>query len=310
MPATTGLAPRRPRRPSGGTMTFVITQPCCSDASCVSVCPVNCIHPTPEEPDYGSASMLYIDPQTCIDCGACVEACPVDAIGPDYDLAENDQDFIAINAEYFEDPRHRDYLPEAVQRGSRAVQVTEPEPLRVAIVGSGPAACYAAEDLLDRPGLAVQVGIFERLPVPWGLVRFGVAPDHQRTKLVTTQFERTARRPRATLRLNVDVGQHITHDELLAHHHAVVYAVGAARDLRLGIPGEDLPGSSSATDFVAWYNGHPDFVDRNFDLSAQRAMVIGSGNVALDVARILVSDVDDLRRTDIAEHALEALAES
>jgi ferredoxin--NADP+ reductase len=141
-------------------------------------------------------------------------------------------------------------------------------------------------------------------------VRFGVAPDHQATKSVTKLFTRTAGRKGLDFHLNVEVGKHITHEELLAHHHAVIYAVGAPGDRSLGVPGEGLPGCHSATDFVAWYNGHPDFADRTFDLSGERAVIVGNGNVALDVARILASGVDRLSRTDISDHALEALAAS
>ncbi|GAA1872088.1 FAD-dependent oxidoreductase [Pseudonocardia ailaonensis] len=274
------------------------------------VCPVNCIHPRPDEPDYATAEMLYIDPASCIDCGACIEACPVDAIAPDYDLTDENLRFTEINAQYYEDPAHQGY-PQSPQETSRPrIETTEPGPLRVAVVGSGPAACYAAEDLLTRRGLDVEVHMFERLPTPWGLVRFGVAPDHQATKSVTRTFARTMGRRGLNVHLNVEVGRHITHDELLAAHHAVIYAVGAPLDRRLGIPGEDLPGSHAATAFVGWYNGHPEFADTTFDLSAERAVVVGNGNVALDVARVLSGDVDDLARTDIADHALEALAAS
>lgn len=289
-------------------MAYVVTQPCCNDATCVAVCPVNCIHPTPDEPDYATSEMLYIDPDGCIDCGACVEECPVDAIVADFDLTEDTERYAEINARYFADPVHQAYSSAPFLARKSKVEVSEQGPLRVAIVGSGPAGCYAAEDLLFRPGLDVEVHLFERLPTPWGLVRFGVAPDHQSTKSVTRLFSQTAGRRGLDWHLNVEVGKHISHEELLAHHHAVIYAVGAPRDRRLGIPGEDLPGSHSATDFVAWYNGHPDFADRSFDLSGERAVIVGNGNVALDVARILVSDVDQLARTDIADHALEALA--
>ncbi|NKQ56747.1 FAD-dependent oxidoreductase [Amycolatopsis sp. K13G38] len=291
-------------------MAHVVTQPCCNDASCVPVCPVNCIHPTPDEAEYARSEMLYIDPETCIDCGACVEVCPVDAIVPDYDLTDDNVRFSEINARYFEDPAHRDYSPDPADVAKPRIETTEPGPLRVAIVGSGPAACYAAEELLTRRGLDVEIHMFERLPVPWGLVRFGVAPDHQSTKAVTKAFGRTMTRKGLHVHLNVEVGTHVTHEELLAHHHAVLYAVGAPRDRRLGVPGEDLPGSHPATEFVAWYNGHPEFAGTAFDLSAERAVVVGNGNVALDVARVLAADVDDLARTDIADHALEALAAS
>ena len=193
---------------------------------------------------------------------------------------------------------------------SAAIPTQNGEPLRVAIVGSGPAGCYAAEELLSRKGVEVEVHMFERLPTPWGLVRFGVAPDHQATKSVTKLFTRTAGRKGLDFHLNVEVGTHVTHEELLAHHHAVIYTVGAPSDRKLGVPGEDLSGSHSATDFVAWYNGHPDFAEQTFDLSGERAVIVGNGNVALDVARILVSDIDKLAYTDIADHALEALATS
>lgn len=291
-------------------MTHVVTQTCCNDATCVAVCPANCIHPTPDEPGYARAEMLYIDPDTCIDCGACVDVCPVNAIVPDYDLTDENIRFSEINACYFEDPAHRDYSPTPVDASKPRIEVAQPGPLRVAVVGSGPAACYAAEELLTRRGIAVEVSMFERLPTPWGLVRFGVAPDHQTTKAVARLFARTAARAGLDFHLNVEVGKHVTHEELLRHHHAVLYAVGAPRDRRLNIPGEDLPGSHPATDFVAWYNGHPDFAEAAFDLSAERAVVIGNGNVALDVARVLATEVDELARTDIADHALDALAAS
>jgi ferredoxin--NADP+ reductase len=181
--------------------------------------------------------------------------------------------------------------------------------LRVAIVGSGPAGAYAAGHLLAH-GDAVEVEMLDRLPTPWGLVRAGVAPDHQRTKGVTRTFEWSAGAPNFGFHLNVEVGRHLSHEELLAHHHAVIYAVGAPDDRHLGIAGEDLPGSHAATAFVAWYNGHPDFRDASFDLSGERAVIVGNGNVALDVARILSLGVDDLRRTDVADHALEALSRS
>lgn len=291
-------------------MTYVVTQPCCNDAACVDVCPVNCIHPTPDEPGFATSEMLYIDPDTCIDCGACVEECPVDAIVADFDLTEDTERYAKINAHYFADPMHQGYSAAQFDARKPRIEISEQSPLRVAIVGSGPAGCYAADELLSRRGLEVEVHLFERLPTPWGLVRFGVAPDHQGTKSVTRQFAGTAGRRGLEFHLNVEVGKHISHEELLAHHHAVIYAVGAPSDRRLGIPGEDLAGSHSATDFVAWYNGHPDFADRSFDLSGERAVIVGNGNVALDVARILASDVETLARTDIADHALAALADS
>ncbi len=291
-------------------VTYLITQNCCNDASCVAVCPVNCIHPRPDEPGYATAEMLYIDPETCIDCGACVDVCPVDAISADVDLTDGTERYLEINAHYYANPAHGDYSSAQGAPRRPSVEVTEPGPLRVAVVGSGPAGSYAAEELLDRTDVEVEVTMLERLPVPWGLARFGVAPDHQATKAVTASFEVTARLSRLDLLLNVEVGEHVTHDELLAHHHAVIYAVGAPADRPLGIPGEDLPGSHPATDMVAWYNGHPEATQHRFELTGERAVVIGNGNVALDLARVLTSDAETLARTDIAEHALAALAGS
>jgi ferredoxin/flavodoxin---NADP+ reductase len=184
------------------------------------------------------------------------------------------------------------------------------KPLRVAVVGSGPAGFYAAERLLKADGLTVEVEMFERLPTPWGLVRAGVAPDHPNIKAVTRVYEKTSKLPGFRFHGNVDVGRHVSHEELLGHHHAVLYASGSPTDRRLGIPGEDLPGSHAATEFVAWYNGHPDYSDLEFDLSAQRAVVIGNGNVALDVARMLALTPDELAKTDIADYALAALVSS
>ena len=291
-------------------MTYVITQPCCNDAACVSACPVNCIHPTPDEPGFATSEMLYIDPEGCIECGACVDPCPVDAIVLDSDLTESTERYLDLNAEYYVDPAHQDYSDAPYEPRKPRIEVSDRGRLRVAVVGSGPAGCYAAEELLTTAGLDVEVHLFERLPAPWGLVRFGVAPDHPGTKSVTDLFSRTAARKGFGLHLNVEVGTHITHDELLAHHHAVIYAVGASSGRRLDVPGEDLPGCHSAAAFVAWYNGHPEFADRSFDLSGERAVIVGNGNVALDIARILTGDVDRLKYTDIADHALEALAQS
>ncbi|MFD6061680.1 FAD-dependent oxidoreductase [Rhodococcus wratislaviensis] len=294
-------------------MAYVVTQNCCNDATCVAVCPVDCIHPTPAEREYKRTEMLYIDPAACIDCGACSDVCPVDAIVPGDAAAPDIDRYREINSEYFErNPRtslsgaHVQPLPV----GLATADVAHPPALRVAIVGSGPSAFYAAEELLARRDIAAEVTMFERLPVAGGLVRFGVAPDHWHTKTVDRVFDRTARRDGFTFHLGVDVGRDVTIDEVLAHHHAVIHASGAAGDRRLGIPGEDLTGSHAAREFVAWYNGHPEHADRAFDLTARRAVVVGNGNVALDVARILVSDGETLGRTDIADHALAALAVS
>ncbi|TQC40056.1 4Fe-4S dicluster domain-containing protein [Rhodococcus sp. WS4] len=291
-------------------MSYVITQSCCNDASCVEVCPVDCIRPTPGDPDYRTAEMLYIDPQTCIDCGACNDACPVGAIYYEDELPEKYERYSEINAEYFQrHPLESDGLPFVPLSSVKVPR--EEVPLRVAVVGSGPAGAYAANDLLmHAPNGAVEIEMFDRLPTPWGLVRAGVAPDHSGTKEITDVFRNASTKPAFQFHLNVEVGQHLTHEDLLEYHHAVIYAVGALRDRKLGIPGEALSGSHAATEFVAWYNGHPDYADRTFDLSGERAVVVGNGNVALDIARILVSDPDDLAGTDIADHALEALRTS
>ncbi|NKY56650.1 4Fe-4S binding protein [Nocardia flavorosea] len=286
-------------------MAYVITQRCCNDASCVSECPVDCIRPTPDQPEFATTEMLYIDPDTCIDCGACVDACPVEAIFSEDDLTASLARYRDINAAWFE--RH----PLESNLDPIATPVRPPKELgtlRVAIVGAGPAAAYAADELLRR--CDVQVEMFDRLPTPWGLVRAGVAPDHPGTKTVAGMFESAFRRDTLQYYLNVEVGEHISHEELLAHHHAVLYAVGASSDRRMGVPGEELPGSHSATEFVAWYNGHPDYADRTFDLSGERAIIVGNGNVALDVARVLTVHPDELAKTDIADHALAALRNS
>jgi len=180
---------------------------------------------------------------------------------------------------------------------------------RIVVVGSGPSGFYVTEALL-RAGVPLTVDMFEQLPVPYGLVRFGVAPDHPKLKLVTAAFDRIATTPGFRFIGGVAVGRDVTIDELRESYDAVVLATGADISRSLGVPGEDLPGSHHAGDFVAWYNGHPDFRDCQFDLGCEVATVIGHGNVALDVARILAKTTDELRRTDIAAHALEVLAES
>ena len=183
-------------------------------------------------------------------------------------------------------------------------------PLRVAIFGSGPAGFYACEELLKQEQIQVEAHLFDRLPTPFGLVRGGVAPDHQKIKSVIRLFERTAGRPGFRFFGNVAFGSDLNLDQVLAHYHQVLLCTGADSDRRMGIPGEDLPGSFPATEFVGWYNGHPDYQDLVFDLSGESAAVIGNGNVAMDVARILAKPVEELGRTDIAAHALETLRES
>jgi ferredoxin--NADP+ reductase len=184
-------------------------------------------------------------------------------------------------------------------------------PYHVAIVGSGPSGYFAAASLLKFADSAddtdVRVDMLEMLPTPWGLVRSGVAPDHPKIKSISAQFEKTALDPRFRFFGNIAVGEHVRADELAERYDAVIYAVGAQSDRSLNIPGEDLPGSMAAVDFVGWYNAHPHFELMGPDLSTGRAIVVGNGNVALDVARILVTDPDVLANTDIADHALESL---
>jgi ferredoxin--NADP+ reductase len=187
---------------------------------------------------------------------------------------------------------------------------TEAHPLRVAIVGAGPAGYYAADHLLKQQGVVVEVDMIDRLPTPYGLVRAGVAPDHQKIKSVTAAFDKVAAHPRFRFYGGVDLGKDITVTDLRRHYHQILYSTGAQTDRRMGIPGEDLKGSHPATEFVAWYNGHPDFHDCQFDLSQERAAVVGVGNVAIDVARILCRSAEELATTDIADYALEALRHS
>ncbi|MFD2419907.1 FAD-dependent oxidoreductase [Amycolatopsis pigmentata] len=294
-------------------MAYSITQTCCADASCVSVCPVNCIHPTPDEPDFGTTDMLYIDPSTCIDCGACTDACPVDAIFPADELTGPLRIYPEINAGFFDgkDGGSGDPAPNFHEWGppvfSRVIPSDLPA-LKVAVVGTGPAGMYAVRDLLLHTDF--RVTLIDRLPVPGGLVRYGVAPDHPATKKIGETFARFHAHPRVRLRLGLQVGRDVTTADLAAQHDAVIYAVGASADRRLGIPGEDLPGSTSATSVVAWYNGHPEATAETIDLSGERLAVVGNGNVALDVARVLLSDPDALASTSISPDALSRLRSS
>ena len=180
----------------------------------------------------------------------------------------------------------------------------------IAVIGSGPAGFYSAGELFRQESFSIKVDMFDRLPTPFGLVRGGVAPDHQKIKSVTKIYSRIAENPNFRFFGNVEFGRDIFQSDLLDHYDAVIYSVGSPADRALGIPGENLSGSHSATEFVAWYNGHPDFSNHKFDLSVKNAFVIGMGNVALDVARILAKTPEELAATDIAGYALEALRES
>ncbi len=187
---------------------------------------------------------------------------------------------------------------------------TTDSPLRVAIIGSGPAAFYAAEHLYKQAGLAVEIDMFDRVPTPFGLVRGGVAPDHQKIKGVTRVYDKIAARAGFRFFGDVELGTHVSVDDLRRQFHMILYACGAQSDRKMGIPGEDLARSHPATEFVAWYNGHPDYRQLEFDLSQECVAVVGVGNVAIDVARILCRTPEELRATDMAEYAIEALSQS
>lgn len=284
-------------------MAYVITQNCCSDASCLAACPVGCIHPRPDEPGFGTAEILHIDPKACIDCGACADVCPVDAILPQTSLRDDQRWFAEANAQYYTD---HPLSPEWHQKRAPLIR-GRLGGLRVAIVGSGAAAWYAARSLLRHPG--VEVTMFDKLPVPGGLVEFGVAPDHPATKAAMAQFRwMRDQRIRFRLHLNLDVGTDLAHTDLMRHHHAVVYAHGSQQERQLGVPGEELV--TGALSFVSWYNDHPHVGDFTPNLRGRRAMIVGNGNVALDMARILASVPDTLATTGIAPRALAALRDS
>ncbi|MDO9455282.1 FAD-dependent oxidoreductase [Nocardioides sp.] len=289
-------------------MAYVVTQSCCADASCVIACPVNCIHPAPGEPGFAEAEMLYVDATACVGCGACATACPVDAIKPDTVLTPDEQPFVAINADYFDCFPHPVRTPLSVVAKQR--RLTRRGPFRVAVVGAGPAGLYTADELLKHP--EVSVDVYDRLPTPYGLVRAGVAPDHHHTKRVEKLFRAIEEQPGFRYFLGVEIGRDLTLADLEAQYDAVVYSVGASADRSLGIEGEQLPGSLSATDLVGWYNGHPDKVDLDVPLdgTSGRAVVVGNGNVALDVARILALDPAALEHTDIAALPWAALCRS
>lgn len=198
----------------------------------------------------------------------------------------------------------------AKSKQKRRIRMSQ-TPIRVAVIGSGPSGLYAADALIKQTDFAVSVDVIEKLPTPYGLVRYGVAPDHLKIKSVTAVFQKTLSAPNVRLLGNVEFGKDLSHADLKKHYHAVVYTFGASSDRNLGIPGEDLTGSTSATEFVAWYNGHPDAKDKNFDLdNISGVAVVGAGNVAIDVTRILAKTYDEMFVSDIAAHALEALKTS
>ncbi|HCB02867.1 MAG TPA: FAD-dependent oxidoreductase [Nocardioides sp.] len=286
-------------------MTFVITQSCCEDAACVPVCPVQCIRPRPGDPDFKGAEQLYIDPSSCIDCGACATACPVDAIYSSEDLPSSLASFKAINAEYFvAHPLTPSEPPSVARHFLPPSQST----LRVAVVGSGPAALYAATELSELRD--VEVTIIERLPTPFGLIRAGVAPDHESTKRIADRLGRVLYRPNVQCLFDVEVGRDVSITEVMQHHHAVIVATGAAGARRPGVPGEGRIGSVSAREFVSWYNGHPDNASPAFSIDGRRAVVVGNGNVALDVARLLARPATAYASTSVSDAALASLTAS
>ncbi|MBP2370305.1 FAD-dependent oxidoreductase [Pseudonocardia parietis] len=293
-------------------MAFAITQTCCTDASCVAACPVNCIHPTPGEPDFGTTDMLYIDPRACIDCGACADACPVDAVFPVERLTDSLADYAQVNADHYagkpvagtlehESPLFHDWQPPSFARDLPADMAA----LEVAVVGTGPAGMYAAQDLLLHT--SSRVTLVDRLATPGGLVRYGVAPDHPSTKRIGESFARLHSHPRVRMRLGTEAGRDVTADELARQYDAVVWAVGAPAPRDLGLAGEELAGSIAADTVVGWYNGHPDVPRDAVDTTRERVVVVGTGNVAIDVARVLTASPADLGSSSIDPHALAAL---
>ena len=273
-------------------MPHVVTQSCCADASCVHACPVNCIHPTPDEPDFGKTDMVYVDPLSCVDCGACVTACPVGAISAHTRLGEAELPFIDLNAAFHSGPAGPRALQAPVPRVPR---LRESRRVSVAVVGAGPAAIYTAAELVKNE--QVHVTILERLDVPHGLARYGISPDHRRTRQVSGQLDRILDHPRVTLRTGVEVGRDVVLETLRAEHDAVVLASGAWSPRRIAVPGADLPGVTTAFELVTWWNGHPEATAPQ--LEGERAVVVGAGNVGLDAARMLTAPPDVLATADL-----------
>lgn len=280
-------------------MAYVVTEACINHkhTNCVDVCPVEAFRQDSE--------MLYIDPKACIECNACLTECPERAIFPESAVPEDQQHYIAINAEKSQElPVIRESV---FQQAATSLQAALAG--RFAVVGSGPSGFYAAEAILKNMPSA-RVDIFEKLPTPFGLVRYGVAPDHPRIKSVTTSFERIAENAHVRFFGNVNIGQDISVNELKSLYHSVVYATGGSKSRPLTIPGADLNNIFGSSDFVGWYNGHPDHQSLAPDLSPRHAVIIGIGNVALDIARILILPEDELAKTDIADQSLLALQHS
>ncbi|GAA1705580.1 FAD-dependent oxidoreductase [Microbacterium sediminicola] len=281
-------------------MPHVITPECCSDASCVQVCPVNAIHPAPNEPDFGMTEMLYIDPQTCIDCGACVDACPIGVIFDGAQLGGAQKKFAEVNANYFE--RERPLLPLYVLPPART---PEPARLRVAIVGAGPSGHFVAEELLRRAD--VTIDIFDRDEVPFGLARTGVAADHVRTRMMQREFDRIGRDPRVSYKLGVNVGIDIPMNALREEYDAVFLAHGASQSRRLPVDGADAVNVVGAVDFAQWYNG-AGIAPFEEGLRPRKLVVVGGGNVALDIARMVLLDEPELAASDAPAAVVDTIA--
>ncbi len=297
-------------------MAYVVTKACIDSmfTGCVDVCPVDAFR---EGPD-----MLFIDPDVCIDCNACLTECPVRAIYPGDAVPQAMQEYIGINAlkskvypVITESYDTETLVPQAASKppvpvhgplgGAPAAATAH----RFAVVGAGPSGFYAAEEIIKQLPLA-EVDIFERLPTPFGLVRYGVAPDHPKIKSIATSFDKIARSPQIRFFGNVEIGKDLQRDELQQHYDAVLYATGGSVSRKFGLPGSELGNILGASAFVGWYNGHPDFKDLQVDLSGPSVVIVGIGNVALDIARILTLPVAQLARTDMADAALEALRHS
>ncbi|MFG1909571.1 FAD-dependent oxidoreductase [Kribbella sp. NPDC048928] len=283
-------------------MTFAISGDCCSDASCVAVCPMNSIHPSPGEPGFGTGASLFIDPRTCIDCGACADICPVDAAKPADSSAAED---VQRNAEYFAERQPLQAM-DLDSWEPPTYQVWGGGPRRVLVVGAGPAGMYATRELLLRT--TAEVTVVDRSQHLGGLVRCGVAPDHPQTKQIIENFERLVRHRRVHWRPGTDAATLRSGPGGLPDgYDAVVHAVGARQSRRLGITGEDA--ACSAEDFVAWYNGRPG-ASLPVELVGPQAVVVGNGNVALDLARLLLSDEEQLRAMDLQRDVRRVLSAS
>ncbi|GAB1256562.1 hypothetical protein NBRC116494_10640 [Aurantivibrio plasticivorans] len=280
-------------------MAYVVTQACIGNkhTSCVDVCPVEAFREDEE--------MLFIDPTVCIDCNACISECPEQAIYPQSAVPQEHIRFIELNAT---ESQVHPVIRESFERQASR-QSLQQVGGNFAIVGSGPSGFYTAEAILkERP--TAKIDIFERLPTPFGLVRYGVAPDHPRIKSVTASFERIAQSPQVRFFGNVRVGSDITREQLLDHYHSVVYATGGSSSRPLNIPGARHKNIFGSSEFVGWYNGHPDQQQLPVDLSGDSAAVIGIGNVALDIARMLILPAEELAKTDTADIALDAFKNS